>query len=427
MLRSDTLHRSLSDPAVTSMGFLTEVAGRYPEAISFALGRPSDVSFEVPALHRYLSRFVSHLIDDLHYGEAGVRDVLFQYGSPKGFIQHLIARNLHVDEGIEVAPESIVVTVGCQEALFLVLRTLSRDRRDAVLAISPTYMGLTGAARLLDMPVLSVDGGVDGVDVAALRERVRSARSEGLRPRALYIIPDFANPAGVTMPTALRHELLEVADAENILLLEDNPYGLFRTTGRRPPTLKALDPEHQVVYLGSMAKTVFPAARVGYIVADQPVFHDRGGNSLLADELAKLKGALTVNTSSMGQAIVAGKLLENDGSLLRSNTAEISLYRRNLERLLKGLDHHFGDVPGVGWKAPDGGFFVVVSMPFPADDTLLEKSAREFGVLWTPMSYFYDGEGGQAQLRLSCSDLTLDDIDEGLRRLAALTTARSQT
>src|SRR6266508_2398644 len=128
------------------MTFLNEVADHYPGAVSLAAGRPYEEFYEVEDLHRYLRSFTRHLTDDLRYDEGAVRRTLFQYGRTKGIIHHLIARNLLVDEGMEVDPESIVVTVGCQEAMFLVLRALRASDRDVLLAVSPTYVGLTGAA-----------------------------------------------------------------------------------------------------------------------------------------------------------------------------------------------------------------------------------------------------------------------------------------
>src|SRR5262249_5606437 len=135
---------------------------------------------------------------------------------------------------------------------------------------------------------------------------------------------------------------------------------------------------------------------------------------------SKIKSMLTVNTSPVSQAVAAGKLLEYGCSLRKANIGEIDVYRRNLTRLLDGLARRFDAVPSVEWNRPEGGFFVVVTVPFPADDALLDHSARKHGVLWTPMSHFYDGDGGRCQLRLSCSLLRVEEIDKGLDRLAAL-------
>src|SRR5439155_1358377 len=150
-------------------------------------------------------------------------------------------------------------------------------------------------------------------------------RAQGRRPRALYLVPNFANPSGVSLSTTARHELLAVAAEQDLLILEDDPYGLFPLAAEGRPSLKALDTRQQVVYIGSFAKSVFPGARVGFLVADA---------------------------------------------------------------------------------------------------ALLELSAREYGVLWTPMSMFYLGTGGERQLRLSASYLQPDEIEEGVRRIARLLAER---
>lgn len=417
------LHPSLEDPALNSMNFLNEVANHYPGAISLAAGRPYEDFYDVEALPRYLDTFHRHLLDVRGYDEAQARRTLFQYGRTKGIIHDLVATNLELDEGIRVDPESIVVTVGCQEAMVLTLRALRAGPRDVLLAVSPTYVGLTGAARLVDMPVLPVSGGADGIDLDDLRTTLHRAREAGLRPRACYVMPDFANPSGMSMDLATRRGLLALAVEEDILLLEDNPYGLFYDVlspgEHRVPTLKAIDDSRRVVYLGSFAKTVLPGARVGYVVADQRVRGADGSVSLLADELSKIKSMLTVNTPALAQAIVGGKLLENGCSLVAATVREREVYALNRSRMIEGLAARFADLP-VSWNVPEGGFFVVVNLPFPVDDALLERSARDFGVLWTPMHHFYDSPGEVRSLRLSCSTVTAADIELGLDRLAAL-------
>ncbi|HET6210690.1 MAG TPA: PLP-dependent aminotransferase family protein [Jatrophihabitans sp.] len=420
------LFPALQDPALNSMNFLNEVAQRFPDAVSLAAGRPFEEFFELDSLDRYLRRFCRYLAEDLGYSDEQVRRTLFQYGRTKGIVHELIAANLAIDERIEVDPESILVTVGCQEAMFLILRALRQGPDDVLLTVAPTYVGLTGAARLVDLPVWQVASGPDGVDLADLAAQLRRARAAGLRPRACYLMPDFANPSGLSMSVPARQAVLELAAAENLLLLEDNPYGLFGHTDQpRPPTLKSLDRRGSVVYLGSFAKTAMPGVRVGYLVADQRVTGPDGRSTLLADELSKLKSMLTVNTSPITQAIVGGKLLEHGGSLLAANQRERAVYTENMRQILRGLATRFAD-PGLGvsYTAPIGGFFVVVTVPFPVDDALLELSAAEYGVLWTPMHHFYEAGSAVNSLRLSCSSVTGEQIETGLDRLAALITDR---
>ncbi|WP_457512737.1 aminotransferase-like domain-containing protein [Streptomyces sp. TE33382] len=414
----ETLHGSLADPAISSMNLLNELIGEYPVAISMAAGRPYEEFFDVRLIHEYIDAYCDHLRNDRGLDEAQVTRTLFQYGTTKGVITDLIARNLAEDEDIDADPASVVVTVGAQEAMFLALRTLRADERDVLLAPAPTYVGLTGAALLTDTPVWPVRSTENGIDPQDLVLQLKNAEEQGKRVRACYVTPNFANPTGTSMDVPARRRLLEVAEVSGILLLEDNAYGLFGS--ERLPTLKALDRSGTVVYIGSFAKTGMPGARVGYVVADQHV----AGGGLLADQLSKLKGMLTVNTSPIAQAVIAGKLLLNDFSLAKANAREIAIYQRNLQHTLGELTRRLGGCPGVSWNTPKGGFFVTVTVPFVVDDELLKHAAGDHGVLFTPMHHFYGGKDGFNQLRLSISLLTPELIEEAVSRLAALITAR---
>ncbi len=413
------LHGSLGSPVSESMNFLNEVAQRYPDAVSLAAGRPFEGYFDLDAIPRYLDTFRRHLTSELGGDEAAVTRTILQYGRTKGIIHGLIAENLRIDEGIVADPESIVVTVGCQEALYLTLRALRRTEKDVLLAVTPTYVGAHGAAQLVDMPVLPVresDAGIDLDDLVAVVERARAA---GQNPRALYVIPDFANPSGASLSRQTRLDLLRIAQEHDFLVLEDNPYGLFGD-GAGLPTLKSLDGDERVVYLGSFAKTGIPGARVGFAVAGQRVAVAGGGTESLADQLAKVKSMLTVNTSPIAQAVIGGKLLENGCSLRTANEREIRTYQDNLRRMLKGLSERFGQdgAPQVSWNTPGGGFFLVVTVPFAAGDDLLELSAQRHRVLWTPMHHFYADSRPRNQIRLSFSHLLAPEIEAGLDRLA---------
>lgn len=423
-LLKEALHASLSHPVLGSANFLNEVISRFPEAISFAPGRPFEEFFDSKQVFHYLESYIRYLETERGCTAEEVRRILFQYGPTNGHIRELVARTLEKDENIRVGPESIVVTVGCQEGMFIVLRSLHRDPRDVILVPSPCYIGLTGAARLLDIDMVPVEDGTDGLDLDGLVRTVRATRAAGRRPRAFYVVPDFSNPSGNTLDIASRLTLLDIAGTEDFLILEDNPYGFFDRQGQRRPSLKSLDTTERVIVLGSFAKSCFPGARVGYVVADQAVVDDDGHTTRLADELSMIKSMLTVNTPSISQAVIGGMLIESNFRLLEASADKIAFYANNLNVLLDGLEQHFPAetraATGVRWNSPAGGFFVVLRAPFPVDEKLLEISAREYGVIWTPMSYFYVDGGGEYAMRLSCSYLTPQEIDEGLRRLARL-------
>lgn len=424
MILQDALHPSLTDPTLDVMNFLNEVALRFPEAISFAPGRPHEKFYDPQQLTAYLDAYIRHLGQERGLSEAQIRTNLFQYGRTNGHINGLIARMLEKDEGIKAAAESIVVTVGCQEAMFLTLRALFARPTDVLLVGMPCYIGITGAAKLLNIEIVPVAEREDGLDLRELELTVAALRAEGKQPRALYLVADFANPSGRSLPEPARRRLLEIAERSEMLIIEDNPYGFFFREGPRKPTLKSMDDKGQVIYLGSFSKSAFPSLRVGYAVADQRVVGPAGAQHLLAEEFSKIKSMLTVNTSSLCQALVGGMLVMNDCSLLEANEEPIRFYKENMDATLQALERHFPRSEAwardVTWNVPDGGFFLVVKLPIEANEALLEQSARNYQVLWTPMRYFYLGAGGEYELRLSCSYLTPAKIEEGVSRLARL-------
>ena len=234
-------------------------------------------------------------------------------------------------------------------------------------------------------------------------------------------MPDHSNPSGNTLSLEARRALLEVAARRDILLIEDSPYRLV-SAGERLPTLKTLDHDRRVVHIGSYAKSAFPGARLGYIVADQVIADHDGRTGLLAAELAKIKSMVTVNTPTLSQAAVAGLLLACDSRLSEANAEAAAYYQQNLNALLKALDQHFPPnaraASRIGWNAPTGGFFLRLQVPFRADEAALTRSARDFGVLWTPMSYFHPEGGGEREIRLAFSALTPPRIREAVARLA---------
>lgn len=416
------LHVSVSDPAATSMNFLNEVASRFPNAISLAAGRPYDGFYSAEDVQRYLDVYLNHLRAD-GLSEAQVRGLLLQYGRTNGQLHTLIARMLETDEGIVVPPEAVMVTSGCQEAMVIALRALCTRPEDVVLAVEPCYVGLSGAARILGVEVVPVPESAAGLAPETVAEVVRAVRAAGKRPRALYLVPNFSNPSGVSLPVATRRRLLDVAGEQDLLLLEDDPYGLFGLDDEPRPTLKALDTDGRVIYLGSFSKSCFPGARVGFLVADQTVVGEQGGRTLLADEMSAVKSMLTLNTSAVSQAVIGGVLVESGCALRAANRDKIAFYRSNLRTMLAALEQHFPrsgrGARAVRWNVPSGGFFAVVDLPLRADETLLELSAEQYGVLWTPMRFFYT-DGGDRSARLSCSYLMPEQITEGVRRLSRL-------
>ncbi|MER7046597.1 aminotransferase class I/II-fold pyridoxal phosphate-dependent enzyme [Streptomyces jumonjinensis] len=426
-LRKSDLHTSVGDPVLDTMNFLNEVTQRYPDAISFAPGRPYDGFFDTEQIVTHIRAYLDHLTGQGLSPQA-VRTAMYQYGPTAGQIREIIADSLRADENTDVPAESIVVTVGAQEAMLLVLRALITGPDDVFLVSSPCYVGITGAALLLDTEVRAVEERADGVSCADFEAAIERERAHGRRPRAFYVVPDHSNPSGTTMSMRARVELLDLAARHDLLIVEDSPYRLV-SPGTPLPSLKSLDRDRRVIQLGSFSKTIFPGARVGFVVADQRVTGENGATSLLADELAKIKSMVTVNTSSLSQAAVAGALLSARGRLSELNARPAEYYGDAMRATLRELDRNLPAERraelGVGWNEPTGGFFLTVHVPFPADNETLTRSAQEFGVLWTPMKYFYPQAGGDHAIRLSTSYLTPAEITEGTARLARFITALS--
>ncbi|HWW72349.1 MAG TPA: PLP-dependent aminotransferase family protein [Duganella sp.] len=424
--RGTTLNRqdllpALADPRLDAINFLNEVIDRFPDAISFAPGAPFGGFFDDLDVGHYLDVYVRYLSEKQNLSAAQVRRRLYQYGPARGQINELLADALRMDEQIEVAPRDIVVTVGCQEAMVLVLRTLCPGPNDVLAVVNPCFAGIAGAAKVLGIETLVVEECGDSLALGELEAACAMARAQGKRVRALYVAPDYSNPSGQLLDLDARRHLLSLAARQDFLLIEDNAYGFTAHPDQALPTLKALDRARRVVYLGTCAKTCLPGVRVGFVVADQCVVDASGETRLLADELALVKSMVTVNTSPICQAIVGGMILEKGGSLAAVGREKAGLYRRNLGLLLAALDRHVGpqaELLGVSWNRPKGGFFVRMRLPVAADEALLDACGRQYGVLWTPMRNFYLNDGGRCEIRLSCSYLTDEEIDEGARRLA---------
>jgi (S)-3,5-dihydroxyphenylglycine transaminase len=178
-LRKDDLHPSLSDPVLDTMTFLNEVTHRFPDAISFAPGRPYDGFFDTEQIFTYLRRYLDHLAAQ-GATEQDIRTAMYQYGPTAGQIREIVADSLRKDEDIDVPPESIVITVGAQEAMLLVVRALTAGPEDTLLVASPCYVGITGVARLLGVPVTAVGSGRTGSPAPTWRPRsCASAPADG--------------------------------------------------------------------------------------------------------------------------------------------------------------------------------------------------------------------------------------------------------
>lgn len=385
-----------------AMNTLNAIAERYPDAISLAAGRPAAAATRLGSLDEAVAR-------------VGELDRPWQYGPTAGTLTARVARVLGNDEGLAVTADDVVMTTGAQEAMYLVLATLF-DPGDVLVVPDPTYVGITGAAALARVPLAPVTA----PDVARLTAALDAIEATGRRARALYLVPDYGNPLGDTLDADTRRALVELARARGLWLIEDSPYRPFDYDAPPPPTLAALAAEAGapgvVIHLGTFAKALSPGLRLGFIAWP-------GAPAGARAKLLRAKSFVTVNTSPITEAIAAGLLAEHGDSLRAAARRGRALYRARRDALLAALESHLGDVPGVGWSRPAGGFFARVSLPFEVDDDAVERCARGFGVLFCPMSMFSPTGGGRRDARLSFSAAEPDAIGEGVARFAAFVRA----
>jgi 2-aminoadipate transaminase len=328
-----------------------------------------------------------------------------QYGPTEGF-RETKARicSVMLEEGMRVDPEDVIVTTGGQQVIDLVTKTLV-DPGDVVICEAPTYPGAVPVFSSYEADVVQVEMDSDGMRIDLLEETLDRLEHEGRRPKFIYTVPTFQNPAGVTLSLPRRMRLVEIARERELLVLEDNPYGLLRYEGEPLPPLFALDNGVYVLYLGTFSKIFSPGIRLGWLVAPRPV--------LAKVELGKQAADLC--TSSLTQQFVdayfrQGRWLEYIGELC-------SLYRQRRDAMLDALAEFFP--PEAEWTRPAGGLFIWATLPeFIDTHDLLAKALREEQVAFVPGAAAYvDGRGGSS-MRLNFSNADGDDIREGIRRIA---------
>jgi 2-aminoadipate transaminase len=301
--------------------------------------------------------------------------------------------------------DEILVTTGGQQVIDLVCKTLI-DPGDVIVAEAPTYPGAVPTFCAYQADVVQVAMDRDGMRVDEMEATLDRLEAEGRRPKFIYTVPTFQNPAGVTMALARRERLVRIADERELLVLEDNPYGLLRYEGEPVPTLRALDGGEFVIYLGTFSKILSPGIRLGWAVAPRPV-------------LAKMnigKQAADLCSSSMTQHFVAAYF--DDGRWQEYVRSLAEIYRRRRDTMLDALAEHLP--PEAEWTHPAGGLFVWATLPDYIDTTDLLARALQENVAFVPgRAAFLDGRGGSS-MRLNFSGVSQDEIREGVRRIGKI-------
>ena len=326
-----------------------------------------------------------------------------QYGPTEGLriLKSCIAEVM-AEEGTEIDADDVLVTTGGQQVIDLVCKTLI-DPGDVIVAEGPTYPGAVPTFCSYEADVVQIEGDEDGMRIDELQRTLDRLEREGRRPKFIYVVPTFQNPSGTTMSLARRRRLVEVIHARELLVLEDNPYGLLRYEGDPLPTLYSLDGGEFVIYLGTFSKILSPGVRLGWSVGPRPVL----------DKMNVGKQAADLCSSSLTQFFVAAYFASGRWQDYVQSLKEI--YRRRRDVMLDALAESFG--PECHWTHPRGGLFIWATLPDYIDTTDLLARALDQHVAFVPgRAAFLDGRGASS-MRLNFSGVGEADIREGIRRI----------
>ncbi|MBK6405873.1 MAG: PLP-dependent aminotransferase family protein [Holophagales bacterium] len=362
-----------------------------PEVISFAGGLPAPELFPVKTLAAATQKV---------FEEDGMRAL--QYSTTEGHapLRRKIAERMRTTWDAHVSPDQILVTSGSQQGLDLTGKLLL-DEGDVVLCESPTYLGAISAWNVVRPRWVEVSTDDDGMDPAALEETLRAYPAA----KAIYVIPNFQNPSGRTWSLERRKAFMEIVEKHDVWVVEDNPYGELRLEGTSIPSLKSMDRRGRVLALGTFSKVFCPGLRIAWIAAENPAY----------EKLVILKQGADLQTSTLGQLQVDRYLDEND---LDADIARIlPVYRERRDAMLAALDV---EMPaGVRWTRPAGGLFLWMTLPERLSArTLLDACVRQ-NVAFVPGGAFYPNGGHENTLRLNYSNMPVERIREGVRRLAS--------
>ena len=367
-----------------------------PDIISFAGGFPSAAFFPGEAIMGRLQEMMEE--------EA---DIALQYGPTEGSAQlrqYLAAKMTR--EGIaSAAEEDILITNGSQQGLDLLCKILLNPG-DAVFVEEPGYVGGLGAIHNYqgDFHPIPLDG--DGLRTDLLERELAALARRGRKAKFVYLVPNFQNPTGATLSLLRRVKILELADKYDFLIIEDNPYGELRYSGYPLPSMKSLDREGRVIYLGSFSKTFVPGIRLGWVVADQDLVH----------RLISAKQGTDLCSNSLSQRLVYSCC--TNGFIDDHVQSLVEKYREKRDLMLSAMGKYFPR--GCAWTRPNGGFFVWVTFPEPLKAREILLKALERKVAFVDGAGFYVNEKGENTARFAFSEAKPEEITTGLERLGRI-------
>jgi 2-aminoadipate transaminase len=380
--------------AVSEIRALFSVANR-PEVVSLAGGMPYTAALPLDAVGSMLGELVAH---------NGATVLQYCAGQGDERLRELICDVMALEGITGGSSDDVVITVGSQQALDLVRRNI-HDPGDVVLAEGPSYVGALGTFAAAEATVVHVVLDEHGLVPAALDETLAGLAAEGRQAKFLYTVPNFHNPAGVTLAIDRRAEIVAICERYDVLIIEDNPYGLLGFDGQTLPALKSLAPD-RVVYLGSFSKTFASGVRVGWAFAPPAI----------RDKLVLLSESQVLCPPMLSQLAVAEYLSTQPWREQIKVFRE--LYRERRDAMLDALDALMP--PGCTWTTPDGGFYVWLTLPEGLDAKVMQPRGIAERVAYVPGIGFYADGAGQREMRLSYCYPTPERIREGVRRLAGV-------
>jgi 2-aminoadipate transaminase len=410
--------------AMRDMMSLTE----RPEVISLAGGLPETRTFPPELYAKLMSKVAA---------ESTARAL--QYGPTEGMactVECIV--QVMASERTSVDPDEVIVTTGGQQVIDLMCKAFI-DPGDTILAEAPTYPGAVPTFDAYQARVVQIEIDADGMPIDELENTLDRLEREGRSPKFIYTIPNFQNPGGVTMSLPRRRRLVEVAREREILVLEDNPYGLLRYEGEPLPTLHSLDAlaakrggaSDFVVYLGTFSKILSPGVRLGWAVAPRPIMEKlnlcKQGADLCSSPVTQLFVAAYFEERTLGGGRESGEALSAAHALSSPHGGEEplwlahlgslkELYRTRRDVMLEALAEHFGSA--ASWTRPQGGLFIWVTLPEYIDTTdLLARALESEGVAFVPGRAAYLDGRGASSMRLNFAGVPEEDIREAIRRI----------
>jgi 2-aminoadipate transaminase len=377
-----------------------------PGIISLAGGFPDTRAFGEEAF-REISRNI-----------AGDAAQALQYGPTSGLeaIKDVIV-DVMAAEGTPARQEDVFITTGAQQGLDLIAKVFL-DEGDAILCEGPTYAGALNAFAAYRPRIAHVPMDRAGMIPIAARETLKKARKQGLHVKFIYTVPNFQNPAGVTLIRERRHELLEIAREFDLIIVEDNPYGMLRFEGEPLPTLAALEQEQEgylvdrVVYLGTFSKIFAPGVRLGWVHAQPGILHKINIGKQGAD----------LCSSNLSQMMISSYFQNADW---RAYVKRLStMYKERRDAMLDALAEFMPKE--VHWTHPEGGLFVWATLPSYLDATAMLPRAIARNVAYVPGEGFYAGGSGKNHMRLNFSFVEPERIRRGIELLSEVIRERME-